>query len=101
MKSHTKLAAALLLLVGVVEFSNIAPALARGGAPSIMNSPAISGGSRNPGSRTLDPMCRHWRSTPERNGIIATTAIKSLSTSYQASTQGRLRWLRGSGLGTD
>jgi hypothetical protein len=39
MKSHTKLAAALLLLVGVVEFSNIALALARGGAPSIMNSP--------------------------------------------------------------
>jgi hypothetical protein len=39
MKSHTKLAAALLLLAGVVEFSNVAPALARGGAPSIMNSP--------------------------------------------------------------
>jgi hypothetical protein len=42
-----------------------------------------------------------WRSPPESNGIIATTAIKSLSISYQASMQGRLRWLRGSGFGTD
>jgi hypothetical protein len=39
MTSHTKLAAALLLLVGAAELSNLAPALARGGAPSIMNSP--------------------------------------------------------------
>jgi hypothetical protein len=39
MKSHAKLAAALVLLVGAVELSNIAPALARGGAASIMNSP--------------------------------------------------------------
>jgi hypothetical protein len=54
MKSHTKLAAALLLLVGVVEFSNIAPALARGGAPSIMNSPGYQRRlqeSRQPDSR--------------------------------------------------
>src|SRR6266849_9586862 len=101
MKSHTKLAAALLLLVGVVEFSNIAPALARGGAPSIMNSPGYQRRLQESGSQTLDPMRRRWRSTPERNGIIATTAIKSLSTSYQASMQGRLRWLRGSGFGTD
>jgi hypothetical protein len=39
MKNHAKLAAALVLLVCVGEFSNIAPALARGGAASIMNSP--------------------------------------------------------------
>ena len=39
MKSHAKLAAALLLLIGAAEFSDIAPALARGGAASIMNSP--------------------------------------------------------------
>jgi hypothetical protein len=39
MKSHAKLAAALLFLIGAVELSNIAPALARGGAASIMNSP--------------------------------------------------------------
>jgi hypothetical protein len=39
MKSQAKLAAALLLLIGAVELSNIAPALARGGAASIMNSP--------------------------------------------------------------
>jgi hypothetical protein len=54
MKSHTKLAAALLLIVGVVEFSNIAPALARGGAPSIMNSPGYQRRlqeSRQPDSR--------------------------------------------------
>jgi hypothetical protein len=54
MKSHTKLAAALLLLVGVVEFSNITPALARGGAPSIMNSPGYQRRfqeSRQPDSR--------------------------------------------------
>jgi hypothetical protein len=54
MKGHIKLAAALLLLVGVVEFSNIVPALARGGAPSIMNSPGYQRRlqeSRQPGSR--------------------------------------------------
>jgi hypothetical protein len=54
MKSHTKLAAALLLLAGVVEFSNVAPALARGGAPSIMNSPGYQRRlqeSRQPDSR--------------------------------------------------
>jgi hypothetical protein len=39
MKSYAKLAAALLFLIGAVELSNIAPALARGGAASIMNSP--------------------------------------------------------------
>jgi hypothetical protein len=39
MKSHTKLAAALLFLIGAAELSNIAPALARGGAANIMNSP--------------------------------------------------------------
>jgi hypothetical protein len=39
MKSHAKLAAALLFLIGAVELSNIAPALARGGAANIMNSP--------------------------------------------------------------
>jgi len=39
MKHHAKLAAALVVLVGAVEFSNIAPAVARGGAASIMNSP--------------------------------------------------------------
>jgi len=39
MKSHVKLAAALLVLIGAVELSNIAPALARGGAANIMNSP--------------------------------------------------------------
>jgi hypothetical protein len=39
MKSHAKLAAALLLLIGAAELSNIVPALARGGAASIMNSP--------------------------------------------------------------
>jgi hypothetical protein len=101
MKSHTKLAAALLLLVGVVEFSHIAPALARGGAPSIMNSPGYQRRlqeSRLPDSR---PYVQTLAIDPERNGIIATTAIKSLSTSYQASMQGRLRWLRGSCFGTD
>ena len=54
MKSHTKLAAALLLIIGVVEFSNITPALARGGAPSIMNSPGYQRRlqeSRQPDSR--------------------------------------------------
>jgi hypothetical protein len=39
MKSHAKLAAALLFLIGAAELSNIAPALARGGAANIMNSP--------------------------------------------------------------
>jgi hypothetical protein len=39
MKSHIKRAAVLLLLVGAIGFSDIAPALARGGAASIMNSP--------------------------------------------------------------
>jgi hypothetical protein len=39
MKSHAKLAAALLVLLGTLVFLNIAPALARGGAASIMNSP--------------------------------------------------------------
>jgi hypothetical protein len=39
MKSHAKLAAALLVLGSAVDFSDIAPALARGGAPSITNSP--------------------------------------------------------------
>jgi hypothetical protein len=39
MKSHAILAGALVLLVGAIELSNIAPALARGGAASIMNSP--------------------------------------------------------------
>jgi hypothetical protein len=39
MKSHAKSAAALLVLIGALEFSNVAPALARGGAASIMNSP--------------------------------------------------------------
>jgi len=38
MKSHAKLAAALLFLIGAVELSNLAPAAARGGAASIMNS---------------------------------------------------------------
>jgi hypothetical protein len=71
MKSHSKLAAALLLLVGVVEFSNIAPALARGGAPSIMNSPGYQRRlqeSRQPDSRpygqalAIDPLKkRHHR----------------------------------------
>jgi len=39
MKSHAKLAAALLLLIGAAELSNIAPASARGAAANIMNSP--------------------------------------------------------------
>jgi hypothetical protein len=39
MKSHAKLAAALLLLIGAIELSNIAPAFARGAAASIMSSP--------------------------------------------------------------
>jgi hypothetical protein len=39
MKSHAKLAAALLVLVGALEFADIAPALSRGGAANIMNSP--------------------------------------------------------------
>jgi hypothetical protein len=39
MRSRAKLAAALLVLIGALEFSNVAAALARGGAASIMNSP--------------------------------------------------------------
>jgi len=39
MKNHARLAAALIFLVGAGEFLDIAPALARGGAASIMNSP--------------------------------------------------------------
>jgi hypothetical protein len=54
MNGQTQLAAALLLLVGAVEFSIITPALARGGAPSIMNSPGYQRRlqeSRKPDSR--------------------------------------------------
>jgi hypothetical protein len=54
MKSHAKLAAALLFLIGAVELSNIAPALARGGAANIMNSPGYQRRlqeSRQPDSR--------------------------------------------------
>jgi hypothetical protein len=39
MKSHAKLAVALLVLVGAFEFLDVASALARGGAANIMNSP--------------------------------------------------------------
>jgi hypothetical protein len=39
MKSYAKLAIALLVLVGALEFLDVASALARGGAANIMNSP--------------------------------------------------------------
>jgi len=77
MKSHAKLAAALLFLIGAVELSNIAPALARGGAANIMNSPGYQRRlqeSRQQGSGS-------YAQTPgihlRRNGITATTTIET------------------------
>jgi hypothetical protein len=64
MKSHAKLAAALILLVCAGEFSNIAPALARGGAASIMNSPGYQRRlqeSRQEYSRSVQTPVMHSR----------------------------------------
>jgi hypothetical protein len=60
MKNHAKLAAALVLLVGTIEFSNIAPALARGGAASIMNSP----GYQRRLQESRQQYSRSYRQTP-------------------------------------